>query len=163
MDVLGITHTAFAVLSLLLGPAVFFRRKGDAVHKRIGYAYAGSMIALNATAFMIYDLFGRWGPFHYAAVASTATLAMGLLAAMLRRPRRNWLGFHYAGMCWSYAGLGAAAVAETFTRLPGAWPALAASAPMAFFWAATGVGTALVMALAVYLIRIRRLGYPHRR
>ena len=162
MDVLGITHTVFAVLSLLLGPAVFFRRKGDRTHRRIGYAYVGSMLALNATAFMIYDLFGRWGPFHYAAVASSATLAMGLLPAMLRRPRGRWIGLHYAGMCWSYAGLGAAAVAETFTRLPGAWPALAASAPMTFFWAATAVGSALVMVIAVYLIRIRRVGYPQR-
>jgi hypothetical protein len=118
------------------------------------------MIAMNATAFMIFDLFGRWGPFHYAAVMSSATLAMGLLPAMLRRPRAKWMDFHYVGMCWSYAGLGAAAIAETFTRLPHAWPALGASAPVAYFWTATGVGTLLVMAVAVYLIRIRRLGYP---
>ena len=160
MDILGVTHTGFAVLSLLLGPAVFFRRKGDRLHRRLGYAYAASMVAMLATAFMIYDLFGRWGPFHYAAVASTATLAMGLVPAILRRPRARWMAIHYAGMCWSYAGLGAAAVAETFTRLPQAWPALGASAPMTFFWAATGVGSTLVIIVAVYLIRVRRLGFP---
>jgi len=160
MDMLGVTHTAFAVLSLLLGPAVFFRPKGDRIHRRVGYAYAASMIAMLATALMIYDLFGYWGPFHYAAVASTATLVMGLLPAILRRPRGKWMEIHYAGMCWSYAGLAAAAVAETFTRLPRAWPALGASAPIAYFWTATGVGTALVIGVAVYLIRIRRLGFP---
>lgn len=163
MDPLGLVHTASAVVALALGPAIFFRRKGDRLHRRIGWTYAASMIVLNGTAFAIYDLFGYWGPFHYAAIASSATLAMGLVPAITRRPRGRWLEWHYAGMTWSYAGLGAAAVAETLTRLPAAWPALGASAPMIFFWTATGVGSALVIALAVYLIRLRRVGFLHGR
>ena len=163
MDPLGLVHTASAVAALALGPAIFFRRKGDRLHRRLGWAYVTSMIVLNGTAFAIYDLFGHWGPFHYAAIASSATLAMGLVPAITRRPRGRWLERHYAGMAWSYAGLGAAAVAETLTRLPAAWPALGASAPMRFFWIATGVGSAAVMVLAVYLIRIRKLGFPRAR
>lgn len=160
MDPLGLVHTAAAVVALALGPAIFLRRKGDRLHRRIGWAYATSMIVLSGTAFAIYDLFGHWGPFHYGAVFSMLTLAMGLLPAITRRPRGRWLEWHYAGMSWSYAGLAAAAVAETLTRLPGVWPTLGAAAPMRFFWIATGIGSAAVIAVAVYLIRIRRVGFP---
>lgn len=160
MDPVGAAHAAAATVALLLGPAVFLRPKGDRLHRRVGYAYAGSMVVLNATAFAIYDMLGRWGPFHYAAVVSSATLAMGLVPAMLRRPRGSWLRFHYFGMCWSYVGLVAAGMAQLLSSLPRIWPALAAAAPAAYFWGATAVGTALVCALGVYFIRIRRLGFP---
>lgn len=108
MDLLGLTHTATATAALLLGPAVFFRRKGDRTHRRVGYAYVASMVILNVTALAIYDLFG--------------VLAAG--------------------------------VSETLTRLPRAWPAFGAVAPPQWFW------TAAVMVGALYLIRIRRVGFP---
>lgn len=159
MDLLGLTHTVAATAALLLGPAVFFRRKGDRTHRRIGYAYVAGMVTLNVTALAIYDLFGRWGPFHYAALASLATLAMGIVPAIRRKPA-NWQHWHYFGMSWSYAGLLAAGVSETLTRLPRAWPAFGAIAPPHWFWTAVAIGTAAVMVGALYLIRIRKVGFP---
>lgn len=114
MDLLGLTHTATATAALLLGPAVFFRRKGDRTHRRVGYAYVASMVILNVTALAIYDLF--------------AVLA--------------------------------ARVSETLTRLPRAWPAFGTIAPPHWFWTAVAIGTAAVMVGALYLIRIRRVGFP---
>lgn len=159
MDALGLFHTVFAVAALALGPAVFFRRKGDARHRALGYGYVVSMALLNASALLIYDLFGRWGPFHWAALVSLLTLAAGFVPALLRRPRGKWLEWHYFGMCWSYVGLAAAAVSETFTRLPQLWPGLREVVPAHYFWTATAAGTFLAVGAGVYLIRVRRLGF----
>ena len=159
MDLLGLVHTAFATAALLFGPVVFLRRKGDGPHRVLGYAYVASMALLNATALLVYDLFGGWGVFHWAALLSLATLAAGFVPALLRRPKGKWLEWHYQGMCWSYVGLAAAAAAELFSRLPEAWPALAAVVPRHYFWMAVGVSSFVVWAIGSYLIRFRRLGF----
>ena len=39
--------------------------------------YVLSMLLLNITALMIYDLYGRFGPFHVASVISLATIGAG--------------------------------------------------------------------------------------
>jgi len=62
-------------------------------------------------------LFGGWGTFHYAAVLSLLTLAMGFLPALARAP--GWKNWHVAGMYWSVIGLYAAFVSEIVTRIPG--------------------------------------------
>jgi len=159
-DWLGLVHTIAATLAVLLGPAVFLRRKGDAPHRRLGYAYVASMTTLNVTSLFITDLFGGWGPFHVGALVSLATLAAGFVPAFLRRPRRTWLEWHYMGMCWSYVGLAAAGLAEALTRLPSVWPALGAAAPQRFFWTMTAVGTFVVCGVGSYVIRVRRVGFP---
>jgi hypothetical protein len=88
------------------------------------------MVALNGTALLIYDLFGRFGPFHWLALASLATLLAGLVPAMRKRPRRSWLFYHAEYMSWSYVGLLAAAVSEVTTRwfhLPFGWTVVISS------------------------------------
>ena len=160
MDTIGFLHTAFATAALLLGPAVFFRRKGDARHRALGYAYVASMALLNATALLIYKLFGGWGVFHWGALLSLATLAMGFVPAVRRRPKGGWLKWHYMGMSWSYVGLCAAAASEFFTRLPQFWPALVDVVPPHWLWTATSVSSVTVVAIGMYLIRVRRIGFP---
>ena len=119
LDALGLVHTLFGALALLFGLAVVVQRKGTRTHRRIGRVYFASMILLNATSFTIYDLYGRFGPFHTAAVISMATTAAGFLPAYLRRPRMTWMAVHGIFMGWSYVGLLAAFVAEIATRIPG--------------------------------------------
>ena len=74
------------------------------------------MAGVNATALMIYDLFGGFGPFHVAALVSGATVLMGVIASLRRKPRKLWIASHAYWMLWSYVGLAAAAVAEVSTR-----------------------------------------------
>ena len=50
----------------MLGGIVVLRRKGTRSHRRIGLAYAAALLLVNATALAIYDLYGRFGPFHVA-------------------------------------------------------------------------------------------------
>jgi hypothetical protein len=77
------------------------------------------MVLLNATALMIYDLYGRFGPFHVASVISLATVGAGFVPVYLRRPQAGWMQLHATFMCWSYVGLLAAFVSEVAVRVPG--------------------------------------------
>jgi uncharacterized membrane protein len=85
----------------------------------MGWVYAISMIGLNATALGIYDLFGRFGPFHWASLASLATVLLAIVPLVRKRPKGLWVEQHAQLMSWSYVGLLAAAAAEFFTRVPG--------------------------------------------
>ena len=85
----------------------------------MGRGYGAAMLGVNLTALMIYELFGRFGPFHWTALASLATLLVGYWS--VRRKRPGWRYRHAYFMTGSYVGLLAAAVSETASRVPG-WP-----------------------------------------
>ena len=133
-------------MALLSGLGVVVRPKGTRLHKRIGWVYAASMLALNATALMIYDLFGGFGPFHVAALVSLLTLLAGMGVAILRRPKKTWVTHHAYWMSWSYVGLLAAAASEVVTRIriPG-W----------HFGIAVGVATFVAIGVGAFVINTR--------
>lgn len=114
----GIFHLVAAILALIFGSFVLADAKGTNFHRRVGYLYAISMLALNISALMIYRLFGRFGAFHAAAIISLLTLLAGMIPVILRRPRNHWFGLHFNFMFWSVFGLYAAFVAELAVRLP---------------------------------------------
>ena len=120
MDILGTAHLGLALAAIGFGAMVMVSAKGTRVHRWLGRCYGVAMLGLNATALLIYDLFGTFGPFHWLALASLATLIAGLTAAWRRRPAGGWVRMHAEFMSWSYVGLLAAAVAETASRIPGA-------------------------------------------
>ncbi len=115
-DILGWGHLAAALVALASGAAVLAIKKGTALHRRVGWTYVVSILLVNGSAFLIYDLFGRFGPFHFAAAFSLASVLMGIVPARRRRPKGRWLRIHAYWMTGSYVGLVAAAVAETSTR-----------------------------------------------
>jgi len=159
---LGLTHTIAATTALIAGAAVLITRKGTRRHRQLGWAYVASMLLLNATALMIYRLFGRFGPFHVGAVFSFVTVVAGTVAALgARRARARGdavgraraLERHYQWMTWSYVGLAAAAVSEIATRMPALRPRPGQG--MAF-GITVAVATLLVVAVGARLIRRRR-------
>jgi uncharacterized membrane protein len=162
MTLLGQVHLATAIVSLGSGAAVLLMSpKGTRRHRQVGWVYAVSMLLLNATALMIYKLFGGFGPFHVAAVISLAGLAAGVWCALQAKSSRvgrdlaargRWVARHYYWMTWSYVGLCAAAVSETATRLPIARPGPGAGLE---FGIAVAVATLLVVAIGASLIRSR--------
>jgi uncharacterized membrane protein len=119
LDPFGLIHALFGIAALILGLAVVLRKKGTRVHRRIGQGYVLSMVLLNGTALMIYDLYGRVGPFHVASVLSLATVGAGFVPVYLRRPVSSWMELHATFMCWSYVGLLAAFLSEVAVRVPG--------------------------------------------
>jgi len=118
LDGFGFLHALFGVAALLLGAAVFMMRKGTNTHRKVGLAYVLAMFSLNLTALWIFDLTGRFGPFHMAALISLATLFAGYAPARYRRPGQ-WVELHGIFMGWSYVGLVAGFLAEIAVRVPG--------------------------------------------
>lgn len=140
MDWLGPVHLALALGSMVAGAVVSFTAKGTPRHRFYGRLYGFGMVGVNVTALMIYDLFGYFGPFHWAAVFSLCGVVMGWVPARRRRPK-HWVEFHAWWMSGSYLGLWAAASAEVFSRVP--------NTP---FWGGVIGGTALVAIIGSILM-----------
>ena len=155
MWTLGQLHLASALAALAAGAWVLLRPKGTALHRRVGWVYAASMLLLNATALLIYRLTGTFGPFHVAALVSLATLVAGVVPARRRLPARSWLERHYFFMAYSYLGLVAAGFAETVTRVPAVQSF--AGGPTPAFWGTVVVASVAIFAVGGRLIR-RRAG-----
>ncbi|OON70180.1 DUF2306 domain-containing protein [Hymenobacter sp. CRA2] len=60
---IGYLHLAAALLAMALGAVVLLNRKGGRFHRRAGYGYVACMLTLNASALLIYRLFGGFGCF----------------------------------------------------------------------------------------------------
>ena len=120
MAYVSIVHVVFGFVALGTGAGILFFPKGTRTHKAAGYVYVLSLVTLNVTALFIYRVFHSFGPFHALALLSLASVVMGFLPALARKP--GWLKKHYEWMGWSYCGLCAAAVAELGTHPPFAYP-----------------------------------------
>jgi uncharacterized membrane protein len=75
---LGTAHLALAVIAIASGACVLARRKEDLTHRRSGWLLAGSLLGVNVTALFIYDLTGKFGPFHVFAIVSLASVLLGV-------------------------------------------------------------------------------------
>jgi uncharacterized membrane protein len=133
----SVVHLLAVLLALATGTIVLFTPKGTYFHRRLGWAYVGSMAITLLTAFQIYFLFGRFGIVHWGAVGSVAALLLGTGAAVFRSVVADWLRWHYFGMGASVTGLYAALVVESTYRF----------FPATYFWWST-LGPASVIFLA---------------
>ncbi len=116
-DFIGWIHTLAAVIALITGSMILYRKKGTRKHIRTGRVYGIAMLVVCATSFMIYRVHGSFGILHVFALISTLTLIMGMLPLYLRRSK-SFILKHLAYMYWSVIGLYCAFAAEIFTRLP---------------------------------------------
>ncbi|MBX2912821.1 MAG: DUF2306 domain-containing protein [Cyclobacteriaceae bacterium] len=114
----GLVHLLAALASLVIGTLVLLLAKGTRAHRMWGYLYFYSMLMVNASAFMLYGLFGSFGPFHVAALISFSTLVAGIVPAVRRKPAGKWPMYHFTFMYFSVIGLYAAFASEILTRIP---------------------------------------------
>ncbi|WP_461109873.1 DUF2306 domain-containing protein [Spirosoma koreense] len=147
----GLVHLLAALLAILTGTLVFLNTKGGLFHKQVGYVYIASMLTLNLTAFQVYHLTGKFGPFHWLAVMSLLGLTAGMIPVYLRKRIPKWIFWHYNFMSWSVVGLYAGFWAETFTRL----------LPMGEFWPVVIISMLVTAFLGGYLIRRNASRLPH--
>jgi uncharacterized membrane protein len=146
---LGWLHLSFAAFGLVAGAIQLLRRKGDRIHRALGYAYVYGMIISNATALMLYRFTGTFNVFHAGAIVNFACIIAAMIP-VLRTPRApDWLAKHYRWMSASYIGLAAAASTELSVRvLPlGSRGAV---------WLVAGVAIAVVSTVGSILIRRNR-------
>jgi uncharacterized membrane protein len=143
----GSIHLIASVIALITGLFVLVTTKGTRRHKQVGYVYSISMILLNLTAFMLYNLYGKFGIFHWFAVISCLTLFAGLYP-VLTKNSKNYLLTHFNFMYWSVVGLYCALMAEIFSRLPKI-VLTETGEPMTAFYKGVGIGIGVVMMIAV--------------
>jgi uncharacterized membrane protein len=149
LSTMGWFHLAFAAFGLLAGVAQFTRRKGDRVHRAIGYAYVYGMLIANATALMMYRFTGSFNVFHAGAIVNFVCIIAAMIP-VLRTPRApDWMAQHYRWMSGSYIGLAAAATTEFSVRV---LPLGSRSA----VWLVAGVATLVVTVVGSILIRRNR-------
>ena len=114
----GLIHVIVSVLALIFGTWILVTQKGTAIHRKIGYVYTVNMLLVNITALMIYRLTGSFTLFHIFAAYGLVTVSIGIAVAILRKPEKNWLTYHFYFMYWSVIGLYAALGAELSVRIP---------------------------------------------
>ncbi len=136
-----VAHAATAVLALGLGGyALLRRRKGDTVHRVVGWAWVSGMTFVATSSFAVRDLRdGRFSVLHVLSLVTLTALVLGVRAA-----RRHDRQAHRGNMLGSYLGLvgafvGAVAVpgrlVPTFV-VTEPLGALAALASLALVWTA---------------------------
>lgn len=114
----GAFHLYAAICSLVVGPIVLFRHKGDITHRLLGMIYVIAMYITNLSALSLYSFTGAFNFFHYAAIGSLLTLTVGFVAIIIYGANRSRvaLDWHLQMMPWSYLGLVLAAIAESAVR-----------------------------------------------
>ena len=138
----SVVHFVATLFALLTGTASLLVSKGTQRHRRLGWAYVGSMLLVLATAFGIYTLFGRFGIVHWGAVGSALALLVGTSAVALRAAIQRWQQWHYLGMGTSVLSLYAALAGESTYRL----------LPAPYFWWSTLGPAAAVLLTGVLLL-----------
>jgi uncharacterized membrane protein len=141
MDYVAYVHIGASVLALVAGALVFVARKGNRLHRRLGWAYTMGMIVLNVSALFLYRLTGAFTPFHIGAIVSLVALSIGVLT-LRRAPAPGRVQQHALWLSGSYVGLCGAAAAELTTRVPDQAP----------FWPTVAITSAVVMLVGGALI-----------
>ena len=157
MTPLGAVHTAFAFIAIAAGAVVLMMQKGTRWHRTWGHVYVTALAASVVIAFLLYNLTGRVGPFHVAALVGGGTLAAGLFSVLARRPKKQWIEAHAIWMSWSYIGLMAAFAAESLTRFVMPWvaPFLEERSMWGAFWTSVGVSSFAVCGVGWWLVKTR--------
>ena len=104
---MAVGHVVAACSALLVGAAVLLVPKGTQTHRLIGTVYVVALVVVNVAALSLHRE-NTFGVFHALAVASLATIAVGLALLLLGKRSPPVIATHAYCMTWSYAGLVAA-------------------------------------------------------
>ena len=115
-DYFGAAHIAAALIALIVGPIVFVRPKGTRAHRMTGGVYVLALLVVNLMGLLIFR--DGISVFHLLAGISLATLAAGLIPMLSGRRSALTITFHAHLLCWSYAGLLAAAAGQAVAAIP---------------------------------------------
>jgi uncharacterized membrane protein len=93
-------HALCATLALALGAVQLFRRKGDPVHRAIGYAWVTLMAIVALSSFFIWTIrmVGPFSPIHLVSIFVLVMLWLGV-----RHARAHEIERHRRTMQYTYA------------------------------------------------------------
>ncbi|NNE25712.1 MAG: hypothetical protein HKN09_02610 [Saprospiraceae bacterium] len=147
-DLTGLIHLIASASALITGTVVLVKKKGTINHKRWGYLYTMSMATVVITSFMMYNLFGGFGIFHFFATISGLTLIGGMLPMFLKRPK-HYISMHFSFMFWSVFGLYGAFMAEVLVRIPKT--VISDGEILAVFYNMVGIAVFIVMGIGYFI------------
>jgi len=158
---LGALHTFASILALVFGAIVLKNRKGNKLHKRLGYVYIANMLVLNVSAIGITNMSGSVGMFHLFILISLPTTLAAIYFPVFSRSNPNWRIRHFEFMYWSYVGLIAAFIAEVIVRVPVLFlysqeEVKQASASQASFIFAAAITGVVMFVAEIYFRRYRK-------
>ena len=116
MSALGWLHSLACVIALASGLFNILTPKGTRLHRRVGDAFAITLVIVCVSALGIYKLHRFWFP-HWDALATLVLLAAGWSSARYKWPRRGWIYVHLTSMLLSYYMLIGGGVNEVFLRV----------------------------------------------
>lgn len=107
-------HAVSAIIALVLGPFILFRKKGDARHRFLGRIWVGVMALAVGSSWLISEMpmLGRFSPIHIFSVMGTIALFQIVWYA-----RNGHIQAHKSAARGLY--FGGLIVAGTFTFMPG--------------------------------------------
>ncbi len=148
-------HAAAAILALLFGALVLFRRKGDGPHRVLGRLWVGLMAVVALTSFFIWTirLWGLFSPIHLLSILTLVMLWRGVAAA-----RRRNIGLHRRTMQLTYVF--ALLVTGLFTFYPGRIMYRVAFGPDGADPLKLGLSAGLLLMAAAAVLLVRRLRGP---
>ncbi len=146
-------HAVSAILAMVLGAVVLFRRKGTRTHKLMGRIWVVLMLIVATSSIFINEIrmIGPFSPIHIFTVITYVSLAQAIVAI-----RRGNVVAHRAGMQTLY--FLALLITGAFTLLPGRrmhdvlFGAQSGWAP-----AIVAISLSLAISLAIY-VRLMRKG-----
>ena len=106
-----ISHTVFAVLSLMLGALLLWGRKGHRAHRIVGWVWVGCMASVALTSFAIA------GPMGFSWIHGLSVFTLGALVVGVWFARAHKVKSHQIQMISLYVG--ALLITGLFTLLPG--------------------------------------------
>ncbi|AKS46723.1 Uncharacterized membrane protein [Octadecabacter temperatus] len=101
-------HAASAMFAIVLGPFPLYRKRGDMVHKVVGYLWVVAMVGATLSSFFIYSfaIIGPFSPLHGLAILALWSLWRGISFARAKNiPAHRatfrslyWTGLMIAGL-----------------------------------------------------------------
>ena len=134
-------HVLAAIVGLLLGPVVLYRRKGDTVHKKLGYTWITAMLIVATSSWFItsFGVIGPFSPIHGFALLTYWSIWHGIrqaLAGDIKAHQSSLRGLYWNGLI--IAGVANFIPGRTLNRI------LFPESPM-LGWAVIALGAALIL------------------
>lgn len=114
MSIYAYIHVGAVVSAYVTVFFLFFSAVGSYRHRKLGTAYAVSMLATSLSGFGIYSFTGGFSIFHALSIVTLVTILSAIRSIVIYKKTREkkYLIAHYFNFAYSFMGLNMAAIAQ---------------------------------------------------